>query len=55
MHAGAKPGEFTTRPVRFGGQQLTVNYATSAAGSVQIELQDEQGQPLTGFAQGVWR
>ncbi len=51
MHAGAQPGEFTTRPLRFEGQRLTINYATSAAGSVQIELQDRQGRPLPGFAQ----
>ena len=27
-----------------------MNYATSAAGSVQVELQDPQGVPLPGFA-----
>ena len=43
-------GEFTTRPVTFEGDRLVLNYATSAAGSVQVELQDEAGQPLPGFA-----
>jgi len=49
MHAGAAGGEFTTRPVTFTGKSLILNYATSAAGSVQVELQDEQGQPIGGF------
>ena len=50
VHARAKQGEFTTRPVTFDGSRLVLNYSTSAAGSVQVELQDEQGQPLPGFA-----
>lgn len=48
--AGFKGGQFTTRPLTFAGKRLTLNYATSAAGSVQIELQDEAGQPLPGFS-----
>ncbi len=50
VHARARQGEFTTRPVTFDGSRLALNYSTSAAGSVQVELQDEQGQPLRGFA-----
>ncbi len=50
--AGAGGGEFTTRPVTFDGNRLVLNYATSAAGSVQVELQDEAGKPLSGFALG---
>lgn len=43
-------GELLTRPLTFGGQQLTLNFATSAAGSVRVELQDAAGAPLPGFA-----
>lgn len=49
MNAGAAGGEFTTRPLRFEGSRLVLNYATSAAGSVQVELQDEAGKPIPGF------
>ena len=49
MNASARGGEFTTRPVTFTDNRLVLNYATSAAGSVQVELQDEAGQPLPGF------
>ncbi|MBL9209601.1 MAG: hypothetical protein JNL92_03985 [Opitutaceae bacterium] len=50
LHAGARGGEFTTRPLVPGGGRLVLNYATSAAGSVQVEVQDEGGRPLPGFA-----
>ncbi len=49
MHADAKGGEFTTLPLRFSGDKLLLNYATSAAGSVQIEIQDETGSPIPGY------
>jgi hypothetical protein len=48
-HAGAAGGEFTTRVVKFGGDTLILNYATSAAGSVEVEIQDEHGAAIPGF------
>ena len=48
-HADQSGGEFTTRPLTFGGDKLVLNYATSAAGSVAVELQDENGTPLPGY------
>jgi hypothetical protein len=51
VHAQAQGGQIVTRPLTFQGERLALNYATSAAGSVQIELQDESGQPIAGFAQ----
>jgi len=43
MHADAKGGRFTTKQVKVTGPQLVLNYATSAAGSMQIEALDEGG------------
>lgn len=43
-------GELLTRPLRFAGARLVLNCSTSAAGSIQIEIQDEAGQPIEGFA-----
>jgi hypothetical protein len=43
-------GEMLTRPLVFEGSELVMNYSTSAAGSVQVEVQDAQGIPLPGFA-----
>jgi len=50
MHADRTGGEFTTRPFTFSGKRLFLNYSSSAAGSVQVELQDESGNPLPGFS-----
>ncbi|MDZ4286852.1 MAG: kelch repeat-containing protein, partial [Prosthecobacter sp.] len=49
MHADARGGEFVTKSLRIGGDKLILNYATSAAGSIQVEIQDEDGKPLPGF------
>ena len=49
VHAGHRSGEFLTRPLRFSGNRLTLNMATSAAGSIRMEVQDEQGKPVDGF------
>ena len=43
-------GELVTKPVLFDGDQLSINYSTSAAGSVRIEIQDADGNALKGFA-----
>nr|MBC8874344.1 hypothetical protein [Planctomycetota bacterium] len=43
-------GELITKPLTFSGSRLTVNYATSAAGSLRVELQTPDGQPIEGFA-----
>jgi hypothetical protein len=45
-HAGAKGGELVTKPITFAGRQLVLNYATSAVGSVQVEIQDSDGKTL---------
>lgn len=49
-HAPMAGGELVTRPVRFEGGKLALNFATSAAGAVRVELQDPAGKPLPGFA-----
>jgi hypothetical protein len=45
-------GEMLTRPIRFAGKHLDVNYATSAAGGIRVEIQDAAGKPLPGFTLG---
>ena len=46
IHAGASGGECLTQPLRFTGTELVLNYATSAAGSVSVEVQDADGTSL---------
>jgi hypothetical protein len=43
-------GELVTKPITFTGKTLRINFATSAAGSLRVELQDEIGKPLPGFS-----
>lgn len=45
-------GEFLTRPLRFSGNELVLNYATSAAGGIRVEVQDEKGEPIPGLTLG---
>jgi hypothetical protein len=42
-------GELLSRPLRFAGKRLSLNFATSAAGGVRVEIQDAQGRALRGF------
>lgn len=43
-------GELLTKPLRFSGKELALNVATSAAGSVWVEVQDAAGLPIPGYA-----
>lgn len=49
VNAPLAGGELVTKPLTFTGKQLEINYATSAAGQIRVELQDAAGQPLPGF------
>ena len=49
VHAGFQEGELTTKPMTFAGNRLTVNYSTSAAGGLRVELQSEAGEPIPGY------
>jgi len=50
VHAPYRGGEMLTRPLIFSGRELLINFATSAAGGVRVELQDRNGKPLPGFS-----
>ena len=49
MQAPYAGGEFVTKPFLFEGRELVINYATSAMGSVRVEMQEEGGGPIEGF------
>ncbi len=50
VNAGYPGGEFTTRPFTFDGNELEINYSTSAVGFVRIEIQQADGRPVPGYA-----
>ena len=52
LRAGYEGGEAVTKPLRFSGERLQINFATSAAGSVRVQLEDEDGRLLEGYDSG---
>jgi hypothetical protein len=42
-------GELVTKPLTFSGKKLSLNFSTSAAGGICVELQQPDGQPISGF------
>lgn len=49
VNAPLKGGELLTRPIKFSGNRLVLNFASSAAGDIRVEIQDASGAPLPGF------
>ena len=50
VNAPMKGGELLTKPVIFKGSSLHVNFSSSAAGSIRVEVIDElSGTPIKGF------
>src|SRR5262249_4467675 len=43
-------GELVTKALRFDARRLILHFATSAAGSIQVEIQDSDGRVVEGFA-----
>lgn len=50
VNAPLSGGECLTELITYEGNFLRLNFATSAAGDIRVELQDERGLPLPGFA-----
>lgn len=42
-------GELVTRLLIFNGSKLVLNFSSSAAGGIQVEVQDVNGTPVPGF------
>ncbi|MBS1872594.1 MAG: hypothetical protein JSU00_05225 [Acidobacteria bacterium] len=49
VRAGYGGGELITHPLIFEGRRLELNYSTSAAGSIRVEVQDAAGAPIPGL------
>lgn len=50
VNAPMSGGEIVTRTFRFKGSKLSINFSTSVAGAVKVEIQDEKGVAIPGFA-----
>jgi hypothetical protein len=49
IQAPLRGGEFVTKPIIFEGGTLFLNFSTSAAGSIRVEMLDMEGKPIPGF------
>jgi hypothetical protein len=49
VHASMQGGEFKTKPLIFEGIVLDLNFSTSAAGGILVEIQNAGGIPIEGF------
>jgi len=50
VNAQLAGGEMLTKPIVFDGKELVINFSTSAAGGMRVEIQDAEGTPVEGFA-----
>jgi hypothetical protein len=50
VSAPMQGGELVTRSLTFAGNNLVINFSTSAAGGIQVEIDDEHGKALPGFS-----
>ena len=49
INAGYARGEFTTKPLKFSGTKLQINYSTSGAGQIRVALESPNGESIPGF------
>ena len=49
VQAPAAGGQFVTKPITFEGKELMMNFSTSVIGSIRVEIQDADGEPLPGY------
>jgi hypothetical protein len=49
VNAPHRGGEMITKPFTFSGKELVINYSTSAAGCLHVELQTADGMPFEGY------
>lgn len=49
VNAPYRGGEVVTKPFRFTGRNLVINFATSAPGGLRFEIQDQERKPIPGY------
>jgi len=52
LYNAAYIGELTTKPFTFTGNELEINYSTSAPGKLGLKIQDEDGNTHSGLYHG---
>jgi len=50
-YAPMSGGSLTTRPITFNGKELLLNFSSSVAGGLKIEIRDENNQAIPGYSE----
>jgi hypothetical protein len=50
LQAGYDGGELISKPLTFDGRRLELNFETSAAGGIRVEIQEPDGTPIPGYS-----
>lgn len=50
IRAPYEAGEMITKPLLFSGDELRLNYQTSAGGGISVEIQEANGRVIPGYA-----
>ncbi len=50
VNAPYRGGEMLTKQLTFAGNELILNYSTSAAGGIRVEIQDQDGKPIPAYS-----
>ena len=50
--SGYEPRELVTKPFTFDGEELHINFATSAAGYIRVTIEDENANAIPGYDSG---
>ncbi len=50
VRAGMKGGEIITKPIKFKGKRLSLNFATSAAGGLRVAIETANGKAIKGLS-----
>jgi hypothetical protein len=50
LHSGYEPGEIVTKPFTFSGNNLVINFSTSAAGYILFEILDENKKVIGEYS-----
>ena len=50
VRAPSAGGRLLTKPLKFAGDKLVINFATNTGGSLRVEVQDAAGNAVDGFA-----
>jgi hypothetical protein len=50
ISAPMKGGKLISKPIRFSGSKLSLNFSSSARGGIRVGIADPEGKPLTGYS-----